>query len=316
MPSESIAIAPGFTTIISGGTLRVPVATTKASSAHAARSRSLLREVLVLGAILAMICIGSLIARSGLFTAGSDTGYWVGVAGGIAMLLLFLYPVRKRMRKARPIGSTRFWFVAHMSMGVLGPVLIIAHSTLTFGSLNATIAFASMSLVAASGIVGRFLYRHIHLGLHGRRATLGELRARAGFDAQAVHSTLASVPNVEQRLEAFAARAGGVGVEGFAHPWHLITLGPAAFVERHRSVGETKRMLRREAIARGWSKETLKRRIASRRTLIGDYLAAVRAVAQFAAFERMFSWWHVLHIPLVYMMVLAAIAHVVAVHMY
>jgi hypothetical protein len=33
-------------------------------------------------------------------------------------------------------------------------------------------------------------------------------------------------------------------------------------------------------------------------------------------YERLFALWHVLHVPLVYMLVAAAIAHIVAVHMY
>ena len=47
-----------------------------------------------------------------------------------------------------------------------------------------------------------------------------------------------------------------------------------------------------------------------------DYLSSVQRAAQFATWERMFSWWHVLHVPLVYMLVLSAIAHVIAVHIY
>jgi hypothetical protein len=50
--------------------------------------------------------------------------------------------------------------------------------------------------------------------------------------------------------------------------------------------------------------------------LIRHYVRAVQQVAQFGAYERLFSWWHMLHVPFLYMLVLSAIAHVVAVHMY
>jgi hypothetical protein len=39
-------------------------------------------------------------------------------------------------------------------------------------------------------------------------------------------------------------------------------------------------------------------------------------VAQFTLYERLFSLWHVLHLPLFYMMVISALLHVLAVHMY
>jgi hypothetical protein len=47
-----------------------------------------------------------------------------------------------------------------------------------------------------------------------------------------------------------------------------------------------------------------------------DYLYGVERAAQFKVFERIFALWHVIHIPLVYMLVATAIWHVVAVHMY
>jgi hypothetical protein len=39
-------------------------------------------------------------------------------------------------------------------------------------------------------------------------------------------------------------------------------------------------------------------------------------VAHFTLYERMFSFWHVLHFPLFLMMVISALVHVLAVHMY
>jgi hypothetical protein len=45
-------------------------------------------------------------------------------------------------------------------------------------------------------------------------------------------------------------------------------------------------------------------------------LAASRRVAGFEGYERMFSLWHALHIPLIFMMIIAAVIHVIAVHVY
>lgn len=274
------------------------------------------RDSVLLVIVALLVAAAMLVARSGRFTAGSDLGYWIGVGGGVAMLLLFLYPLRKRVRGLRNFGSTRFWFSLHMMLGIGGPLLIIVHSTLRFGSLNAIVAFASMSLVAASGIVGRYLYARIHHGLYGRRASLAELRAQAGLDSEAVRSKLAFAPEVDRRLAAFGTRAETAGREGLAHPLRFFAVGPIAFAERRRSVAEITRLLRDRARAEGWPEEKLARWIKSRRALVAAYLRAAQRVAQFGVFERLFSWWHVLHVPLVYMLVLSAIAHVVAVHMY
>ena len=50
--------------------------------------------------------------------------------------------------------------------------------------------------------------------------------------------------------------------------------------------------------------------------LVSQYLIQIQTVAQFKKFEQIFSAWHVLHIPLMYMMVATAIFHVIWVHMY
>jgi hypothetical protein len=50
--------------------------------------------------------------------------------------------------------------------------------------------------------------------------------------------------------------------------------------------------------------------------VIAAYLTGVQRVAQFSGYERLFSLWHILHVPLVWMLVLSAIAHVIAVHAY
>ena len=46
------------------------------------------------------------------------------------------------------------------------------------------------------------------------------------------------------------------------------------------------------------------------------HLRQVRQVAQFGTYERLFSLWHVIHVPFFLMMLISAVVHVVAVHMY
>lgn len=315
MPNESLVGAASFTTVMGGSKdeWTPPVA---ARAAPSARRRPPARELLLLALAAGLLAAAVGVARSGRFTAGSTLGYWLGVSGGVAMLLLFLYPLRKRVRALRDFGNTRAFFALHMVLGILGPLLVVVHSTLAFGSLNATVAFSSMAAVALSGIVGRFLYARIHHGLYGRRATLAELRAQAGLDSEAVRSKLAYVPAVEARLDEFARLASATGRDGLNHPLRFMALGWHAKVARRRCTAEALDALRLRAAKERWPAEKLARRVRSRSALIAAHLRAVQRVAQFGVFERLFSWWHVLHVPLVYMMVLSAIAHVIAVHMY
>jgi hypothetical protein len=183
-----------------------------------------------------------------LYSPGSDLGFALGVTGTLMMATLLLYPLRKRLRLLRSAGDLRHWFRVHMFLGVTGPVLVMYHSTLRASSLNAAVALYSMLLVAASGIVGRFIYTRIHHGLYGRRATL------------------------QEREQALVLAASALAA------------APAGGPERKR--------------------------------LLAAQRKAQRDVAQFRFYERLFSLWHVLHVPLVYMLVLCAAFHVLAVYMY
>jgi hypothetical protein len=49
---------------------------------------------------------------------------------------------------------------------------------------------------------------------------------------------------------------------------------------------------------------------------IDDRLSATRRVVEFSSFERLFSLWHALHMPLFLMLLIAGVVHVVAVHVY
>ncbi len=283
---------------------------------RASHSRRSAQEKTLLALVVAVTIGVAYVARHAPFTAGSTAGYWVGVAGGVAMLLLLLYPLRKRWRIAARWGRTRWWFMIHMVLGIAGPLLIVLHSTLRLRSINAAIAFASMALVAASGLVGRYLYARIHHGLYGRRASLAEFRSEAGLGATEVRSRLAFAPVVETRLERFAERAEAIGRDGLKRPWSFFLLGISVWRERRRSCGEVSRLVALRARSEGWPSARLARETRAAQALVADYLRGVQRLAQFTVFERLFSWWHVLHVPLVYMLVLSAIAHVIAVHMY
>jgi hypothetical protein len=102
-------------------------------------------------------------------------GYWLGIAGATMMLGVLLYPLRKRLRVMRSWGRLPTWFRWHMVFGFLGPALVVMHSDFSARSLNAFAALVSMLTVAASGIVGRYLYVRIHRGLYGAKLEVREL---------------------------------------------------------------------------------------------------------------------------------------------
>jgi hypothetical protein len=272
---------------------------------------------LVLYLALAVLAIGAWqVSRQGWFRAGDEVGYGLGVAGGVALLLLFSYPLRKYLRVMHGWGKVKWWFLVHMTLGVAGPLLILLHSGFRVGSLNAGVALYSMVVVALSGVVGRFIKVRVHRGLHGERSELHELRARAGFVQSDIRSRLHVAPSVEARLRAFEQRELQAAT-GWPTSFRQVFMLPWQQAWTYLLCAlELRAVLRRFARRGGWSRAELVLFQRKSRRLVWRYLGAVVRVAQYSAYERIFALWHVAHVPFVYLFVISAVAHVVAVHAY
>lgn len=279
-------------------------------------SSSLPVDVMVYLVIGALVLAVWQFSRMGYFKAGDDVGYWIGVAGGVMMILLFSYPLRKYFTFARRWGRVKWWFLVHMVLGVGGPVLILLHSTFRVGSLNAAVALYSMVAVALSGVVGRFIFARVNRGLHGEKAGLRELQARAGFEENEARSRLAFSPGVETWLLAFEERELKARAGWLTYTRQVFVLPLQQWLTYRRCAAELRRVLHTLAQREHWSAKDLSRHEKDFRNLVQQYLHAVTRVAEFNAYARLFSLWHVVHIPFVYLMVISAVVHVVAVHAY
>lgn len=274
------------------------------------------RDVL-LYAVLASLVLGAWwVSRQGYFRAGDDVGYWLGVAGGLAMLTLFSYPLRKHVRFLHNLGKVKWWLVGHMVLGIAGPLLILVHSTFHVGSLNAGVALYSMVIVALSGVVGRFIYMRVNRGLHGEQTTLRELQVRAGLDQSETRSRLHFAPAVEAALIAFEERELKAAPSWATYARQVALLPWQRWRTYRQCVAGLDAPLRKIAEQRGWDAAEHARRSRQARKLVHRYLHNVVRVAQFTAYERLFALWHVAHVPFVYLLLLSAAFHVYAVHAY
>lgn len=273
-------------------------------------------DTLVYLALVVLIWGTWRISLLGLFTAGDDAGYWIGVAGAVMMLLLFSYPLRKYFRFAHSWGNIRWWFWIHMILGVLGPLFILLHSTFHIGSLNAGVALYSMIIVAVSGVIGRFLYQRVNRGLHGEKTDLNTLLAKAGLDKEDARSRLAFAPSVEHRLKEFETRELAIK-EGIPSALRFVFWLPILqFLVYRKCASELDALLPQMAKSQNWSKEDLVRRRTRAKKMVDRYLNSVVRVTQYSAYSSLFSLWHVAHIPFVYILIVTALVHVYAVHAY
>ena len=252
----------------------------------------------------------------GHLTPETGTGYWLGIVGATMMLLLLLYPLRKRVRLLRHLGKVPGWFRVHMLLGILGPTLILFHSNFKLGSLNSNVALAAMLIVVASGIVGRYLYAKVHKGLYGSKAEVGEIVGDAQLLKEALGDDLNGAEIILEALRDFEGKTLS------PRPGVLSSLGAFVwFGIRSRRVHvavarQAQQIISGPAAKNRWTRREKRRRLKLVKNELALYFAAVNKAARFAVFERLIALWHVLHLPLFFLLVITAIVHVVAVHLY
>lgn len=246
------------------------------------------------------------------YSSSSNFAYYLGLVGGALMLALLIYPLRKRIRILQALGPLRIWFRFHMVAGFLGPLLVLFHSTFHVRSVNAAVALASMLLVAASGIVGRFIYREIHRGLYGSRMTHEELQQSLDKQLKEVQSSSVLPREVKQEIESFARLVSCVPEGRWRRVAHFVSLG----VRRRLAGRRARRTMAKHALS---SRTVLNGTLADLDQLllnIDATLKAAQTTAQFSTYERLFSQWHAVHVPFLFMLLITALVHVVAVHAY
>ena len=308
--------------LVSPGTMRLRAgaadeaiprrATRVARSSRASGVAGTLFAALVL---LTVMC-GWLYRDSIPLTPASGAGNALGLGGGVTMLLLVLYPARKRLRFMRSWGSFRNWFRIHMILGILGPVMILFHCNFHLGATNSNVALVSMLVVALSGVVGRFIYTRISHGLYGARATFAELHAQLDVSAHTLGEQLPPASRASQRLATFAANARAPHRIMGGRLFRMAALPLLAMWVHRRVLRDLSVDLDAAAARDRWDARTRRAREAATRETISAYIAALVKEAQFNAYERLFSLWHALHIPLFFMLLLTGVLHVLAAHKY
>ena len=243
-------------------------------------------------------------------------GYALGITGGSMMVVLLMYSARKRLRWLRWMGGIPAWFEFHMVLGVVGPILVLFHSNFSLGATNSNVALFSMLLVAASGVVGRYIYTRLHARLEGHEGTLEQLKAvgeRLRMQARSVSflpGLLDAIDRVEQKL----IEPPKGGLRRIVHlSTGAVRMAIARWMVRREikdAVFKARRVesvvVARHAIRLG----EVARQYAYRR------LEAGRRTREYKMYARLFSFWHVLHIPLFFMLLIAGVVHVVAINVY
>ena len=225
--------------------------------------------------------------------AGDLFGHGLGIAGFVLMLMTeTLYSLRKRSRSAR-WGRMSSWLRFHIFTGLVGPYLVLLHTSWRFNGL-AGIVTALMIAVVLSGVVGRYIYTAVPRTADGAVIEAAELEHQIAAAEADLQRWSAGLPEADQRLvQRMAAlpTAGGP----------LLVLGRAFLEWEYRSVWRRERR-RMGALEKAQARE-LDRLLRQRRSLR-------RQVASLALARRMLATWHTVHIPIGMVLFTTAFVHI------
>jgi hypothetical protein len=239
--------------------------------------------------VFVVITYGEIPGASDLF------GHSIGIVGFILMLMAeSLYTLRKRSRSAR-WGRMSSWLQFHIFTGLVGPYMVLLHTSWKFNGLAGMVMLLTM-IIVASGFLGRYIYTSVPRTVDGIEIEASELEQQIRTVDSEMQNWLARRPelyrSLSQRLTPTSITSGNRLVFG------------RAFVEWNARLRWWRTSSRMDRNARAQAKqlnELLKRERNLRRQL-----------ASIALTRRLLGLWHAIHIPIGMALFIAAFIHIIA----
>ncbi|MFB3921313.1 MAG: hypothetical protein ACE145_06295 [Terriglobia bacterium] len=253
-------------------------------------------------------------AKHLILKPSGSVGLSLGLLGLALFLGIFLYPLRKRWDWLRRIGNTKHWLDFHIVLGLTAPFVIAFHASFKFRGL-AGMAFWIMSAVAASGVVGRYLYGQIPRSLSAAELSLKELEAlRAQLTEQLAAQRLIPAASLAPLFRLPSA------AEVQAEPT-LVALFAMAALDVKRAVHIARLRLRTAKL--GETVATLGGVFATKNRGLEEVIETARAQAALskrilflAKSQQVFHLWHVVHKPFSYSFAVLAAIHIIVVMLF
>lgn len=232
----------------------------------------------------------------GIPAARGFWGHGLGIVGFILMLMTeILYSWRKRNPRAR-LGRMSTWLRMHIFMGLVGPYMVLLHSSWKFNGLAGIVMLLTVVIVI-SGIIGRYIYTAIPRTVDGAEIEAAELARQIAVIEDSLGKWETSQPEITRALSK-AVKRDAIKADSSAQ----------FFLRRLFSDFNDQIKL--------WQ---AKRRVDPRYQPIaaelGDLLQRKRQLQRQASSlilaRRLLSLWHAVHIPIGMILFATAFIHIV-----
>ena len=226
-------------------------------------------------------------------------GHGYGVVGSLMILVgVALYSSRKRLRVFAGIGKVKYFLEFHIFLCLLGPILVVYHTTFKIGGLVA-VSFWSMAAVVLSGLIGRYFYVQIPKGIQGNELSVAEMTAENKKLAEVLTTRFGLDADILRRIDAIASPPKDPARMSMMETINFFLVNDLTRRARLRTV-----FARLERQGHHHHALRALRATATRRIVL------TRRIALLQQFRRIFHYWHVVHLPFSIIMVAILLIHV------
>lgn len=205
------------------------------------------------------------------------------------------YSSRKRIRALWSLGRLSWWLEFHIALCLLGPFLVVYHTTFKAGGVAAISLWCMLSVVA-SGVIGRFLYVQIPRNMKGLELSEGQIQVELDRLGETLSAT-ALGRHLIREIDGFIA-----SLPKPETMWQGLTALVSLYWGRRMVRRFVTAMIRRGNLPAREAQKVYHAAIT--RTMLQQ-----RAIV-FEQIGRMFHYWHVIHLPFTVIMFLTLAAHV------
>jgi len=226
-------------------------------------------------------------------------GHAYGIVGTLMIIAgVILYSGRKRVRRFANTGKIKYYLEFHIFLCLLGPALVVFHTTFKFGGLVA-VSFWSMMAVVLSGVIGRYLYVQIPKGIQGNELSVAELEKENAELGERLQSQFGVSPALIQWIDAIALPPT---VATKMSLFQILNFFVINDLTRRVKLGRIYAAVERTRLPRGAARQL--RKMAIRR------ISLTRRIAFLQKFRQLFYYWHVVHLPFALVMFVILFIHI------
>ncbi|MBI3609679.1 MAG: hypothetical protein HY204_03145 [Nitrospirae bacterium] len=232
----------------------------------------------------------------------------LGIIGSVMMVFgALLYALRKRIKVLRSLGKMSVWLDVHITLCILGPLLVVYHTGFMVKSPNAAIAFYVMLIVVASGVIGRYIYRHFQFSLSGERATLKEITQEIDQLDQQISQRFSESQTILGTIRIFFELRDKQKSHGPLRSFFLMVRLDRLEKKLKRQIG---RLLRQQGGMPAFNKMENQ---GSFETVLIKRINLEKKISALETTTKLFAYWHKLHVPFIWILAFTLIVHIAAV---